>query len=98
MSLKLVTKQYDVLEWFNAWRSNLKGIQPVNPKGNQSWIFIGRTDAEAEIPILWPPDEKNWLIWKDPNAGKDWRWEEKGTTDDEITVGLYHPLNGHEFE
>ena len=55
-----------------------KEIQPVNPKGNQSWIFIGRTDAEAETPILWPPDVKNWLIWKDPDAGKDWRREEKG--------------------
>ena len=58
-----------------------KGIQPVNPKGNQSWIFIGRTDAEAEGPILWPPDVKNWLIGKDPDAGKDWRQEEKGTTE-----------------
>ena len=57
-----------------------KEIQPVHPKGNQLWIFIGRTDAEAETPILWPPDEKNWLIWKDPDAGKAWRWEEKGTT------------------
>ena len=59
-------------------------IQPVNPKGNQSWIFIGRTDAEAETPILWPPDSKNWLIGKDPDAGKDWRQEEKGTTEDEM--------------
>ena len=58
-----------------------KEIQPVHPKGNQS-KFIGRTDAEAETPILWPPDAKNWLIWKDPDAGKDWRWEEKGTTED----------------
>ena len=74
-----------------------KQIQPVNPKGNQSWIFFGRTDAEAEIPILWPPNVKNWLIWKDPNAGKDWRWEEKGTTEDEM-VGWHHWLNGHEFE
>ena len=57
-----------------------KEIQPVHPKGNRSWIFIGRTDAEAETPILWPPDAKNWLIWKDPDAGKDWRWEEKGMT------------------
>ena len=56
-----------------------KEIQSVHPKGNQSWMFIGRTDAEAETPILWPPDAKNWLIWKDPDAGKDWRWEEKGT-------------------
>ena len=61
-----------------------KVIQPVLPKGNQSWIFIGRTDTEAETPILWPPDEKNWFIWKDPDAGKDWRWEEKGRTEDEM--------------
>ena len=61
-----------------------KEIQPVNPKGNQSWIFIGRTDAEAEAPILWPPDAKSWLIGKDPDAGKDWQWEEKGMTEDEI--------------
>ena len=74
-----------------------KEIQPVNPKGNQSWIFIRGTDAEAETPILWPPDVKNWLIWKDPGAGKDWRWEEKGTTEDEM-VGWHHRLNGHEFE
>ena len=59
-----------------------KEIQPVNPKGNKSWIFIGRTDAEAEIPIFWPPDVKNWLFGKDSDAGKDWRWEEKGTTED----------------
>ena len=59
-----------------------KETHPVHPKGNQSWIFIGKTDAEAETPILWPPDAKNWLIWKDPDAGKDWRWEEKGTTED----------------
>ena len=72
-------------------------ILPVNPKGNQPWIFIGRTDAEAEIPILWPPDERSWLIEKDPNAGKDWRWEEKGTTEDE-RVGWHHWLDGHEFE
>ena len=63
-----------------------KKIQPVHPKGNQSWIFIGRTDAEAETPILWPPDAKKWLIWKDLDAGKDWRWEEKGTTDDEMAL------------
>ena len=61
-----------------------KEIQPVHPKGNQSWIFTGRTDAEAETLVLWPPDAKNWLIWKDPDAGKDWRWEEKGTTEDEM--------------
>ena len=75
--------------------SDWKEIQPVHPKGNQSWIFIGRTDAEAETPILWPPDVKNWLIWKDPDAGKDWRWE-KGTTEDEM-VGWHHQLNGHGF-
>ena len=74
-----------------------KEIQLVHPKGNQSWIFIGRTDAEAETPILWPPDVKNWLIGKDPDAGKDWGQEEKGTTEDEM-VGWYHRLDGHEFE
>ena len=72
-----------------------KEVQPVNPKRNQSWIFIGRTDAEA--PTLWPPDIKNWLIRKDLNAGKDWGQEEKGTTEDEI-VGWHHWLSGHEFE
>ena len=70
-----------------------KEIQPVHPKGNQFCIFIGRTDAEAETPILWPPDVKSWLIWKDPDAGKDWRCEEKGTTEDEV-VGWDHRLNG----
>ena len=74
-----------------------KEVQPVHPKGNQSWIFIRRTDAEAETPILWPPDAKNWLIWKDPDAGKDWRWEEKGMTEDEM-VEWHHRLDGHEFE
>ena len=73
-----------------------KEIKPVNPKGNQSWIFIGKTDAEAEILILWPPDSKSWLIGKDPDAGKDWMQEEKGTTEDEM-VGWHHRLNGHEF-
>ena len=72
-----------------------KEIKPVNPKGNQSWIFIRRTDAEA--PILWPPDAKNWLIRKDPDAGKDWRWEDKGITEDEM-VEWHHWLNEHEFE
>ena len=66
-----------------------KEIKLVNPKGNQSWILIGRTDAEAEAPVLWPPDVKNWLIWKDPDAGKDWKREDKGTTEDE-TVGWHH--------
>ena len=74
-----------------------KEIKPVNPKGNQSWIFTGRTDAEAEAPILWPPDVKNWLIWKDLEAGKDWRWEENGTTEDKM-VGWHHQLDRHEFE
>ena len=74
-----------------------KEIQPVHPKGNQSWIFIGRTDVEAEAPVLWLPDAKNWLIGKDPDAGKDWRQEEKGMTEDEM-VGWHHRLNGHEFE
>ena len=74
-----------------------KAIKPVNPKEDQSWIFIGRTDAEAETPILWPSDVKNWLIGKDPDAGKDWRLEEKGMTEDEM-VGWHHRLNGREFE
>ena len=74
-----------------------KGIKPVNPKGNQSWIFIGRTNAKAEAPVLWPPYAKNWLIGKDPDAGKDRRWEEKGMTEDEM-VGWHHWLDGHEFE
>ena len=84
--------------WCWCWRRLLKSpldcqeIKPVNPKGNQSWIFIGRTDAEAEISILWPPDVKIWFIWKDPDAGKDWRWQvgEDGWR--------HHWLNGHEFE
>ena len=74
-----------------------KEIQPVHPKGDQSWVFAGRTDVEAETPILWPPDVKSWLIWKDPDAGKDWEQEEKGMTEDEL-VGWHHQLNGHEFE
>ena len=74
-----------------------KEMQPVCSKGNQSWIFIGRTDIEAETPILWPPDAKNWLIGKGPDAGKEWRWEEKGMTEDEM-VGWHHQLDGHEFE
>ena len=74
-----------------------KEIQPVHPKGNQSWIFIRRTDAKAEAPILWPPNVKNWLIRKDPDAGKDWRQEEKGMTEDEM-VGWHHWLDEHEFE
>ena len=74
-----------------------KEIKPVNPKGNQARIFIGRNDAEVEAPILWPPDAKNWLTGKDPDGGKDWRQEEKGMTEDEM-VGWHHLLNGHEFE
>ena len=74
-----------------------KEIKSVNPKGNESWIFIGRTDAKTEAPILRPPDAKNWLIVKDPDAGKDWRQEEKGMTEDEM-VGWHHWPNGHEFE
>ena len=72
-------------------------IKVVNPKGNWSWIFIGRTDTEAETPILWPPDAKNWLIGKDPDGGKDWRQEEKGMTEDAM-VGWHHWLKGPEFE
>ena len=75
---------------------NCKEIQPVHPKGDQSWVFIGRTDVEAETPILWPPDAKSWLIWKDPDAGKDWGQEEKGTTEDEM-VGWHHRLDGYGF-
>ena len=74
-----------------------KEIRPVHPKGDQSWVFIGGTDVEAETPILGPPDMKSWLIWKDPDAGKDWRQEEKGTTDDDM-VGWHHWLNRHEFD
>ena len=85
-----------------CWRrlespSDCKEIKPVHPKGNQSWIFTGRTDAEAETPILWPSDVKNWLIGKDPDARKDWRWEEKRMTEDEM-VGWHHWLKRHEFE
>ena len=80
------------MKWWDC-----KEIKPVNPKGNQPWIFTGRTDAEAETPILWPPDAKNWLIEKDPDSGKDWRQEEKGITEDEM-VGWHQRLDGHEFE
>ena len=71
-------------------------MQPVHPRGDQSWVFIGRTDAEAETPILWPPNTKSWLIWKDPDAGKDWGQEEKGSTEDKM-VGWHHQLDGHEL-
>ena len=76
---------------------DFKEIKPVYLKGNQFWIFTGRTDAEAEAATLWPPDRKSWLIRKDLDAGKDWRWEEKGMTEDEM-VGWHHWFNGHEFE
>ena len=73
-----------------------KEIQPVHPKGDQSWVFIGRTDAETETPVFWPPDAKTCLIWKDPEAGRDWGQEEKGTTEDEM-AGWHHRLDGREF-
>ena len=104
---KLEYKQSWVLKNWCFWTAVLektlespldcKKIQPVHPKRNQSWIFFGRTEAEAETPILWPPDAKNLLIRKDSDAGKDWRQEDKGTTEDEM-VGWHHQLNGHEFE
>ena len=88
---------FELWYWRRLLESPLdcKKIQPVHPKGNQSWIFIGRTDAEYKTPILWPPNAKNWLIGKDSDAGKDWR-KKKGTMEDEI-VGLHHCSNGHEF-
>ena len=86
-----------VLEKTLESRLDCKEIQPVHPNGNQSWIFIRRTDAEGETPVLSPPDAKNWLTGKDPDAGKDWRWEQKGMTEDEM-VGWHHWLNGHELE
>ena len=81
----------------DSWEFLGLEIQPVHPKGNQSWMFIWRTDAEPETPILWPPDEKNSLFWKDFDGGKDWTWEEKGMIEDEM-VRWHHRLNGHEFE
>ena len=82
----------------DSWESlGLQGEPTIHPKENQSWILIGRTDAEAEAPILWPPDAKNWLIWKEPDDRKDWRQEEKGMTEDEM-VGWHHWLDGHESE
>ena len=86
-----------VLEKILVSSLNCKEIQPVDRKGNQSWMFIGKTDAEAEAPVFWPPDVKNRLLRKDPDAGKDWKKEEKGTTEDKM-VGWHHQLNGHEFE
>ena len=93
---KLMLLNFGVGE--DSWESlNYKEIQPVHPKGNQSWIFTGSTDAEAETPILWPLDAKNWLFGKDPDAEKDWRQQEKGTMEDEM-VGWHHRLHGHKFE
>ena len=91
-----VLDRYVVLEKTFESPLDYKEIQPVHPKGDQSWVFIGRTDVEAKTRILWPPDVKSWLIWKDPDAGKDWGQEEKGTTEDE-TVGWHHWLDGHGF-
>ena len=89
---ELMLLNYGVGE--DSWESlGLQGVQPVHPKGNQSWIFIGRTDAEAETPILWAADMKNWLIQKDPNAGKDWSQEEKGATEDEMVDGITNSMN-----
>ena len=91
------------IDAFELWCSRTLGSpldckesQPVHSKGDQSWVFIGRTDVEAETPILWPPDVKSWLVWKDPDAGKDWGQEEKGTTEDEM-VGWHYWLDGHGF-
>ena len=95
--LKNVCLQTLVLEKTLESPLDSKKIKPINSKGNQSWIFIGRTDAEAETPMLCPPDKKRWLIGKDPDAGKDWRQEEKGTTEDE-RVGWHHWSNRHESE
>ena len=89
--------QIVVLEKILGHLSYCKEIKPVNLKGNQPWIFIGKTDTEAEAPILWPPDTKSQIFGKDPDAGKDWRQEEKWMTEDEL-VGWHHQLNGHEFE
>ena len=98
---KAECRRIDAFELW-CWRKLLKSpldckeIQPVHPQGDKSWVFIGRTDVEAETAILWPPDTKSWLIWKDPDAGKDWRQEEKGVTENEM-VGWHYRLNGHEF-
>ena len=86
-----------VLEKTHESPLDCKEIRPVHPKGGQSWVFIGRTDVEAETPILWPPHEKSWFVGKDPDAGRDWGQEEKGTTEDEM-AGCHHQLDGHEFE
>ena len=107
--LSFITSYLKKCFWTMMLEKTLKSpldwkINPVNPKGNQSWIFIGRTDTETEVPILWPPNAKNWLNGKDPEAGKDWRQEEKGMTEEEKgmteeeMVGWHHQLDGHEFE
>ena len=88
--------EHQRIDDFELWCLDCKEIQPVHPKGDQSWVFIGRTDVERETPILWPPHVKNWLIWKDPDAGKNWGQEEKGMTEDEM-IGWHHRLNGHGF-
>ena len=90
---------FELWYWRRLLKSPLdcKEIQPVHPKRDQSWVFIGRTDVEVEIPIFWPPDVKSWLIGKDTDARKDWRWEEKGTTEDEM-IGWHHQDDRHEFE
>ena len=93
----VVLKSTVVLEKTLESPLDCKEIQPVHPKGDQSWVFTERTDAKAETPILWPPDGKNWLVGKDPDAGKDWGQDEKGTTEDEM-AGWHHWLDGHEFE
>ena len=101
MKLILILDSYEgksvVLEKTVESPLDCKEVQSVHPKGDQSWVFIGRTDAEAETPILWPPDATSWLIWTDPDAGKDWRREEKGMTEDKM-LGWHHWLNGHEFK
>ena len=104
MELTLKKAEHRKIDAFELWcwrrlgiPLDCKEIQPVHPKGDQSCVFIGKTDAEAETPILWPPDGKNWLIGKDPDAGRDWGQEEKGTTEDKM-AGWHHWLDGHEFE
>ena len=94
---KLSAKELMLLNCVENTLESPLDCKEIHPKGSQSWIFIGRTDVEAETPILWPLNVKDWLIWKDPDAGQDWRQEEKGTTEDEM-VGWHHWLDGHEFE
>ena len=98
---KLSAEELMLLNW-GFWEDSenpldCKAIQLVHPKGDQFWVFVGGTDVEAETPTLWPPDRKSWLVWKDADAGKDWPWEEKGMTENEM-VGWHHRLDGHEFE